>query len=218
MSPLRLAKTKSSVASRHFRRFTTSSNGTLPDKLNPDAAIYNGAIPGMLRTLDPHSSFFDPRDFQLLREDQKGAYYGVGMSVAARDGKTIVIAPFTGSPAYKAGIRPGDVILEVNDKSTEGLTTNEVADLLKGPKGTPVQVKIAGKATTEPLVFNIIRDEIPRKSVQDAFWLKPGIAYLDIEQFNENTSREVEDHQAARRKEREGPDSRPARKSRRPAE
>src|SRR5205085_7312094 len=89
------------------------------DPVNPDKAIYKGAIPGMLRTLDPHSNFFDPRDFQLLREDQKGHYYGVGMTVAERNRKTIVIMPFTGSPAYKAGIRPGDVIMTVNDKPTE---------------------------------------------------------------------------------------------------
>jgi len=164
------------------------------DKVSADRAVYRGAIPGMLRTLDPHSSFFDPRDFQLLREDQKGHYYGVGMTVAPRNNKTMVIAPFPGSPAYKAGIRPGDVILTVNDKPTDNLRTDEVADLLKGPKGTPVQVVVAREGSSTPLTFNIIRDEIPRKSVQDAFWLKPGIAYIDIEQFNENTSREVEEN------------------------
>ena len=65
------------------------------DPITPDKAVYKGAIPGMLRTLDPHSNFFDPRDFQLLREDQKGHYYGVGMTVAERNKKTIVIMPFT---------------------------------------------------------------------------------------------------------------------------
>src|SRR5947207_6732044 len=113
--------------------------------LNPDKAVYKGAIPGMLRTLDPHSNFFDPRDFQLLREDQKGHYYGVGMTVAERNKKTIVIMPFAGSPAYKAGIRPGDVIMTVNDTSTENLTTTEVADMLKGPRGTQVQNVIPRK-------------------------------------------------------------------------
>jgi len=163
------------------------------DKVNPDKAIYKGAVPGMLRTLDPHSSFFDPRDFQLLREDQRGAYYGVGMQVGPnREGKTTVIAPFTGSPAYKAGIRPGDIILEVNDKRCDGLTTTEVADLLKGPKGTQVQIKVAREGAEKPLVFNITRGEIPRFSVQNAFFLKPGIAYIDIESFNENTSQELE--------------------------
>ena len=164
------------------------------DPLNPDKAVYKGAIPGMLRTLDPHSNFFDPRDFQLLREDQKGHYYGVGMTVAPRNGKTIVIAPFTGSPAYKAGIRPGDVIMTVNDKSTDNLNTTEVADLLKGPRGTQVQILIAREGSEKPLTFNVVRDEISRKSVQDAIWLKPGVAYMDIESFNETTSPEVEEN------------------------
>ncbi len=163
------------------------------EKVTPDKAIYKGAVPGMLRTLDPHSSFFDPKDYNQLREDQRGSYYGVGMTVQPKDGRTVVVAPFTGSPAYKAGIRPGDVILEVDDKRTDGLTTTEVADLLKGPKGTPVQVKIAREGVDSPIVFNLIRGEIPRYSVQNAFFIKPGIAYIDIESFNENTSRELED-------------------------
>src|SRR5271165_6996204 len=94
------------------------------DKITSDKGIYKGAIPGMLRTLDPHSNFFDPKDFAGLRDDQRGHYYGVGMTVGPRNGKTIVIAPFGGSPAYKAGIRPGDAILEVNDKRTDSLSTS----------------------------------------------------------------------------------------------
>src|ERR1700732_3239460 len=103
------------------------------DKVNPDKAIYKGAIPGMLRTLDPHSNFFDPHDFEALRDEQKGHYYGVGMTVQGRNGKTIVIAPFKGSPAYKAGIHPGDVISKVNGASTDNLDTTKVADMMKGP-------------------------------------------------------------------------------------
>src|ERR1700690_782935 len=95
------------------------------DPVNPDKAVYKGAIPGMLRTLDPHSNFFDPRDFQALKEDQRGHYYGTGMTVTPRKKKIMVILPFNGSPASKAGIRPGDVIVTVNDKSTEGLNTTE---------------------------------------------------------------------------------------------
>ena len=121
----------------------------------------------MLRTLDPHSNFFDPKDFDALREDQRGSYSGVGMQVGPRNGKTIVIAPFGGSPAYKAGLRPGDVILEVNDKRTEGLTTTEVAEMLKGPRGTKVQVVVNRAGAAKPITFNLIRDEIPRNSVQE---------------------------------------------------
>src|SRR5262249_44357178 len=152
-------------------------------------AIYKGAIPGMLRTLDPHSNFFDAHDYSQMREDQQGRYFGVGMTVGPRNSKTIVIAPFGGSPAYRAGLRPGDVITEVNDHKTDGLTTSEIADLLKGPRGTKVQVIVTREGADKPIVFNIVRDEIPRFSVPDGFWIKPGIAYVRVTQFNENTSK-----------------------------
>src|SRR5271170_614366 len=164
------------------------------DKVTSDKGIYKGAIPGMLRTLDPHSNFFDPKDFQSLRDDQSGHYYGVGMQVAPRNGKTIVVAPFGGSPAYKAGLRPGDVILAVNDKKTDALSTTEVADLLKGPRATHVQVTVGREGADKPIVFDIVRDEISRNSVEDAFWVHPGIMYMKITQFNENTSQEMEDN------------------------
>ena len=166
------------------------------DAVNADKALYKGAIPGMLRELDPHSNFFDPRDYQLLREDQRGHYSGVGMQVRGTpNGKTMVVAPFPGSPAYKAGLRPGDIIMMVNDKATDGLSTTEVADLLKGPRGTQVQVTISREGNEKPISFNIVREDISRKSVHDAFWLKPGIAYLGIEiGFTETTSREVEEN------------------------
>src|SRR4051794_18033319 len=179
---------------KSFTKVLNVVEDNFADKVSPDKTIYKGAIPGMARTLDPHTSFFDPKEFQALRDDQRGHYYGVGMTVAPRNGKTIVIAPFPGSPAYKAGIRPGDAILEVNDKRTDNLSTTEVADLLKGPRGTQVQILIGREGAEKPVIFNIVRDEIPRKSVEDATWVKPGIMYLDVQSFNENTSKEVEDN------------------------
>ncbi len=162
------------------------------DKADPDKTIYKGAIPGMLRTLDPHSNFFDPKEFDSLRDDQRGHYSGVGMQVGPRNGKTIVIAPFGGSPAYKAGLQPGDVILEVNDKRTDSLSTSDIADLLKGPKGTQVTVVVGRDGVDKPLTFTITRDEIPRWSIEASFWLKPGIAYININSFNETTSAELD--------------------------
>jgi carboxyl-terminal processing protease len=161
------------------------------DPVDPDRAIYQGAIPGMLRTLDPHSSFFDPRAYALLREDQHGAYYGVGMTVAPRDGNTIVLAPFMDSPAWRAGIRPGDIIYRVDNVSTMGLTTPEVADLLKGPKGTVVHVEVLREGHDQPLAFSITRDEIPRLSIESAFALRPGVGYVKLTSFNENTHEEL---------------------------
>src|SRR5271165_5735108 len=178
---------------QEFTRVYSTVEQNFADPVSADKAIYKGAIPGMLRTLDPHSNFFDPKDLENLREEQRGHYYGVGMSVQGRNGKTIVIAPFVGSPAYKAGLRPNDIIIEVNDKSTEGLDSTKVADLLKGPKGTQVQIKVAREGYDKPVVFNIIRDEISRKSVPEAFLLKPNVGYIRIEQFNETTGREFED-------------------------
>jgi len=163
------------------------------DPVKADKAIYNGAIPGMLRELDPHSNFFDPKAYRALRDDQQGHYAGVGMTVQSHDKHVVVMYPFEGSPAYKAGLHAGDMIVRVNDKNTENMTVTEVADLLKGPKGTQVQVMVQRVGADKPVTFNIIRDEIPRPSVPDAFWLKPGIAYVKIEQFNENTSKELTD-------------------------
>jgi len=162
------------------------------DSVNPDKAIYNGAIPGMLRVLDPHSNFFDPKSYTLLREDQHGKYYGVGMQVGPRNNKVIVIAPFVGTPAYRAGIRPGDVIVGVDGKPTDNLSTSEVADLLKGPKGTTVRIAILREGMDGPLEFTITRDEIPRNSVDVRFELRPGVGYMHISSFNETTEQEVE--------------------------
>ena len=135
----------------------------------PTRVVYQGAIPGMLRMLDPHSNFFDSRQFALLREDQRGKYYGVGMVVAPRENHTVVVSPYVGAPAYNAGLRPGDVIAKVDDKSTDGLTTSEVADLLKGPKGTIVKITVTREGYADPLVFTVTRDEIPRHSVDIAY-------------------------------------------------
>jgi len=163
------------------------------DKVDADKAIYNGAVPGMLRTLDPHSNFFDPKAYAALREDQRGQYYGVGMQVGPRNGKTMVMWPFENSPAYRAGLRPGDVIAQINDKKTEGLNTTEIAELLKGPRGTKVHVTVTREGLAKSVSYEIVRDAIARPSVPEAIWLKPGIAYLDVTQFGENTSKEFEE-------------------------
>ncbi len=159
--------------------------------VDTDHALYDGAIPGMLRVLDPHSTFFDPRQYALLREDQRGKYYGVGMTVGPQENHTVVLAPMPGSPASKAGIRPGDIIQNVEGKATDGLTTSEVADLLKGPKGTVVHIAVLREGYTDPLAFSITRDEIPKHSVDVAFVVRPGIGYVRLSGFNEETDTEL---------------------------
>src|SRR5215510_2362642 len=161
------------------------------EPVNADKAIYNGAIPGMLHALDPHSNFFDPKSYSLLREEQRGKYYGVGMTVGPRNNKVIVIFPFVGTPAYKAGIHPGDVIIAVDGTATDNMSTSDVADLLKGPKGTTVHITILREGVDKPMEFSLVRDEIPRNSVDLAFQIKPGVGYIHITGFQETTEREV---------------------------
>jgi len=163
------------------------------EPVNPDKAIYNGAIPGMLRVLDPHSNFFDPKSYAALREEERGKYYGVGMQVGPRNNKVIVIAPFAGAPAYRAGIRPGDVIIAVDGKQTDNMSTSDVAELLKGPKGTNVKITVLREGSDKPLDFNVTRDEIPRYSVDVHFLIRPGVGYIHVSGFQETTEKEVRD-------------------------
>jgi carboxyl-terminal processing protease len=166
------------------------------DKLNTDQvdkAIYDGAIPGMLHVLDPHSNFYDPKAFAQMREDQHGKYAGVGMSIQPQENKIVVLAPFEGTPAYKAGIRPGDVILAVDSKSTDNMDSAAVASMLKGTPGTHVSVTIAREGSPKPLVFDLVREEVNRPSVDIAFEIRPGIGYIHLTQFIETTSHEMQD-------------------------
>jgi carboxyl-terminal processing protease len=160
-----------------------------------DTAIYDGAIPGMLRVLDPHSNFYDPKAYARMREDQHGRYYGVGMTIqqSFNGGKTYVVYPFEGTPSFRAGIHPGDVIAAVDGKSTEGMTSDLVAKALKGPKGTHVQVTMVREGQPKPLTFDLVRDEIPHPSVDLKYEIRPGIGYIHLTQFQETTAQEVND-------------------------
>src|ERR1700739_262651 len=169
------------TAVRDFTRVLDVVQNNYADAVDVDKAVYQGAIPGMLRMLDPHSNFFDAKQFALLREDQRGRYYGVGMTVGPRDNRTMVMARYVGAPAFTAGIRPGDIIMKVDEKSTEGLSTSEVADLLKGPKGPVVKI------TTSP-------EAMSWRWVELSCRIKPGIGYIRFPgPFNETTDREISD-------------------------
>src|ERR1700685_986456 len=176
---------------KSFTRVLSVVEKNYATPVDTDHAIYSGAIPGMLRVLDPHSSFFDPRAYANLREDQRGRYYGGGMTIVPRHNYTYVLAPMPGSPAFRAGIRPGDVIMAVDGKSTEGLSSSEVADMLKGPKGTVVHISMKRVGYTENLSFTVTRDEIPKHSVDLDFEFRPGIGYIKLSGFNETTDTEL---------------------------
>lgn len=156
-----------------------------------DEAIYDGAIPGMLRVLDPHSNFYDPKAYAKMREDQRGHYYGVGMVIQQQGNKVYVITPYEGTPSFRAGIKPGDIISNIDGKATDGWTSDQVAKALKGPKGTHVQVSTIRDGHAGPLVFDLVRDDISHPSVDLAFEIHPGIGYIHLTQFQETTGQEV---------------------------
>jgi carboxyl-terminal processing protease len=173
------------------------------EPVSADKAIFGlessnnvGAIPGMLRTLDPHSNFFDAKTFARLRENQEGKYYGVGMRILTVPGKTgkwvtTVVEPMPGSPAFRAGLRPGDVILSVDGKPADGMDDETLPKMLKGPKGTVVHVTVSREGYPQPLDFAITRQEISGLSVDDYFLLRPEIAYIRIATFSESTGEEL---------------------------
>jgi carboxyl-terminal processing protease len=161
------------------------------DKIDSDKLVYS-AIKGMLRVLDPHSSFFDPKEFNKIREDQHSKYYGLGIRVRPllRDhGRHVIVEPpAIGTPAERKGLRAGDVITRIENEPIDDWTSDEVVSHLKGPKGTPVNITIERPGVHDPLQFRIERDEIPLITVPYAFVIKPGIGYVKVDRFSEKTA------------------------------
>ncbi|WP_022852527.1 S41 family peptidase [Thermodesulfatator atlanticus] len=156
---------------------------------DPQELIY-GAIQGMLSNLDPHSSFLKPDDFKELEIETKGSFTGIGIEITIRDGILTVVAPIEGTPAWKAGLKPGDKIIKINGKPTKGMSLIEAVKLLRGPKGTKVTISILREGWHELKEITLVRDVIPIKSVK-YFTIEPGYGYIRISNFQEKTPKEL---------------------------
>ncbi|MEQ9619086.1 MAG: S41 family peptidase [Deltaproteobacteria bacterium] len=152
--------------------------------------LTNSAIDGMLKTLDPYSAYLSPERYRELEIGTSGEFGGVGMEVSVENGVLTVIAPIEGTPAERAGIKPRDQIIEIEGKPTEGMVVQEAVKLLRGPKGTPVNVTIRREGEPEPRVVTLVRDKITVKSVKPEL-LENNIGYIKLTQFQENTSQEL---------------------------
>jgi len=162
------------------------------DPVSSEKAIYQGAIPGMLRTLDPHSNFLDPTEYQDMQRKQRAQYCGIGMLISMDGTKVIAMEPFPGSPAWKADLRRGDVISAVDGKDVSKKDSAGVAEMLRGQCGSPVKVTVTREGAAEPVTVQVNRGGI-ETSLVDAFWLKPGIAFLKVTSFEaQNVARDVE--------------------------
>ncbi|MEQ1759008.1 MAG: S41 family peptidase [Vicinamibacterales bacterium] len=155
-----------------------------------DRLVYS-AISGMLQTLDPHSSFMDPKSYAQMRERQEGRYYGLGITIAAVDGNLTVVSIFEGSPAYQKGMRRGDVIARITGQDTKGWTSDQAVRILRGAKGTPVQIAIRRASYDALIDLEVIRDEIHIPTVAAAFMIDGTTGYVRLSEFGENTDAEL---------------------------
>jgi len=149
------------------------------------------AIGGMLQTLDPHSSFMDPRSYAELRERQEGRYYGLGISINVIDGGITVMNLFEGSPAYRQGIRRGDVIARIDGQDAIGITSLEAVNLLRGPKGSTVMVSLRRRGYEELIDLEVERDEITIPTVEGAFMIDDAVGFVRLGDFSETSSAEL---------------------------
>jgi len=168
------------------------------------AALVYGAIKGMLATLDPHSSFFDPDENKEMKAELTGEFHGVGMEVATKDGEIVVIAPIEGFPAAKAGIKPGDRLVSIDGVTTAGMSVTDAVKRIKGKKGTTVRLEVLREGTPEPLAFDIVRDTIKIAPV-DSKLLDGKIGYVRIKSFMDKTSRHLREQLDAMEKAAGGP-------------
>ena len=156
---------------------------------DPQDVLY-GAIKGMVRTLDPHSFFMSPEEYKELMVETKGKFSGVGIEITIRNHVLTVVSPIEGTPAFKAGIKAGDQIIMIGDKSSKELSIMDAVKLIRGPKGSKIKLTIRRKEIEKPIDFMITRDVIPIKSVR-SFSLPLDIGYVRISNFQSNTSKEL---------------------------
>lgn len=150
------------------------------------------AIEGMLQSLDPHSSFLDEDDFKELQVKTEGKFGGLGIQISIRDGWLTIIAPIEGTPAYRAGLRPGDVITEIEGESTRGITTSDAVKKLRGEPGTEVTIMIAREGMEEA-EYTIERAIIEMKNVPYYGILSNDIGYIRLANFSKGASEEISD-------------------------
>src|SRR4051812_31396285 len=151
-----------------------------------DDKLIKEAINGMVRGLDPHSDFLDAEAFHELQVDTQGRFGGLGIEVGVEDGIIRVVSPIEDTPAFKAGIKSGDLIVKIDDAATRGMPLSKAVEKMRGKPGTPVLLTIVRKDVDTPLTFTLLRQEINVKSIR-AKALEPGYGYIRVRKFQEDT-------------------------------
>jgi carboxyl-terminal processing protease len=178
-----------------IRQFTDVFAAVKANYVEPveDKRLMQEAISGMLAGLDPHSAFLDGEAFKELQAGTQGEFGGLGIEVGAEEGAVRVIAPIDDTPASRAGIKGGDLIIKIDDKFTRGLSLNDAVKLMRGKPRTPVVLTVVRKGEVKPLEFKLVRDVIRVQSVKSRV-IEPGYAFLRISQFQERTVDDLARH------------------------
>lgn len=161
------------------------------DEIDADKTI-EGAISGMLRSLDPHSSYLTADDFNELQDETRGNFSGIGIEVTVRDGILTIISPIEGTPAQKAGLKAKDLIVKINGENTKDMPSMDAVKLLRGTKGSEVTISIYREGWNKLKEFTIVRDTISLHSIKGLF-LEPGFAYARISSFQGKTTKDLKD-------------------------
>ena len=151
-----------------------------------------GAIKGLASSLDSYSQFLKPEDYKELLVETEGKFGGLGIEITIRDGLLTVVSPLEDTPAFKAGLRAGDIIVKINGEITKGITLNEAVKRLRGQPGTQVKLTILKEKTKQIEEVTITRDIIKIQDIKRALILEDGIAYLKLSEFRENTAKELD--------------------------
>lgn len=163
------------------------------DEVSYRDLVYS-SINGMLRALDPHTSFLSPEAYEGMREKQQSSFYGLGILVGVRNGQLTVISPLDGTPASRLGIQAGDVISTIEGDPTEQMSLDEAVQKLKGPKGTKVNITVVRRGLEEPLAMAVTRAEIPQNTVRQSYMLTPDTGYILLTEFSRGTGKEMADN------------------------
>lgn len=177
----------------HYRAFTAALAAIESEYAEPvesDRLVYGG-INGMLQTLDPHSSFMDPKTYAQMRERQEQRYYGLGITIQSLDRNITVVRVFEGSPAHQKGLRRGDVIAKTADQDLTGWTTDQAVTKLRGPKGTFVNISIRRPGIADLLPMDVMRDQVTIPSIPAHFITKGDVGLIRLEDFAEHTDDEL---------------------------
>lgn len=154
--------------------------------------LTKGAILGMLHTLDPHSNYFDRKEWESFQNEQRSRYSGIGSTIGQRNNNVYIMSPFAGTPAHRGGVRYGDQIVGINGESTEGWNSLQVSNKLLGPEGTPVTVKVSRAGARDPIEFKFTREAVPLPSITNYYMVAGGVGYINLDRgFNTTTSDEM---------------------------